>query len=220
MSKATAHKRARGRPRQLSPAEREALILDAAERLLVKNGFDAATMEGIAAEAGMSKRTLYEVFRDRAALVEACVRRIRLSLVRPLSREERALPLRRRLLRMFEPDARNVDLATPLAVLRAVIVEAQRRPEIGRAFLREGPETAYAEVAEELRRAVAAGEILLKDPDLAARMLCDMVFDNPIERLIDRTRAPRSAEEAETRLTLAVETFLAGCKVRPGPRSI
>lgn len=203
-------RRGRGRPREIAPAAREAAILDAAERLLVAGGLHATTMAAIAAEAGMSKRTVYTVFASRAELFEACIRRIRTSLIRPLEPEEHDLPLPERLARIFRPEARNADFRVPLAVLRAVIVEAPRHPDLGQAFLREGPHRGHAIVRDELARAAAAGAIAVADLDMAARMLCDMVFECPVERLIDPARAARAPAEADRRRDLAVGTFLRG----------
>ncbi|MDP3524882.1 MAG: helix-turn-helix domain-containing protein, partial [Hoeflea sp.] len=60
-----------GRPRQLDTTEREAIIIDAAEQVILSQGLGGASMAAIAQEAGMSKRTLYEVFESRAALFAA-----------------------------------------------------------------------------------------------------------------------------------------------------
>lgn len=64
-------KRGRGRPND--PTKREA-ILDAARELLLDQGPDIS-MEAIAAKACVSKATLYARFPDKAAIVEAVLRR-------------------------------------------------------------------------------------------------------------------------------------------------
>ena len=50
------------RPRRRRPAERPAQILDAAERVFNRRGYDRATTREIAAEAGVSEGTLYNYF--------------------------------------------------------------------------------------------------------------------------------------------------------------
>lgn len=202
--------RRRGRPPELSRAERERRILDATETLLVRDGLDRASMTAIARAAGMSKRTLYEVFADRSELFAACVRRLRGAFVRPLAAADRELPLAERLRRIFEPRDHAVDLSAPIGVLRAVILEAHRQPELGRAFLREGPADGRAIVQAELERAVARGEIRLADPALGATILFDMVYENPIDRLVDPSHPPRSMAEARRRLDTAIAIFLNG----------
>ena len=202
----------RGRPKELSTEERETAILDAAEVLLAGSGLKGASMAAIAKAAGMSKRTLYEVFPCRAALFEACIRRIRLSFVRPLDGRDRDRPLRERLLALFDPEARTADMTVALGILRTIIVEARNHPDLGQIFLREGPSFSRAIVRDELIRAQHAGEITLRDPGLSAAMLCDMVFENPLDRLIDSDRKPQSAEQAKDRLQIAIDTFLGGCR--------
>ena len=199
-----------GRPRLLCTEERERLILDAMERVLVSHGLHGASMAAIAREAGMSKRTVYQVFDNRAALFTACIRRIRLSFVRQLRQDETELPLRERLWRMLTPDMRLVLSDKPVAILRAVIAESQRSPDLAEAFLAEGPRAARRIVQEELNRSVASGEIPATDTNLAARILCDMVYENPVERLVTSDAGPQVPTDGEARLNLALDLFVRG----------
>lgn len=56
----------RGRPRD---PNRDAAITDAAIELLVRTGYDRLTMEGVAAEAGVGKATVYRRWAGKAELV-------------------------------------------------------------------------------------------------------------------------------------------------------
>jgi TetR/AcrR family transcriptional repressor of uid operon len=56
-------------------ADRGARILEAAERAFVRHGFHAATMQHVAAEAGMSPGNLYRYFRSKEAIVEGLCER-------------------------------------------------------------------------------------------------------------------------------------------------
>ncbi|MCE8471123.1 TetR/AcrR family transcriptional regulator [Rhodovulum sulfidophilum] len=47
----------------MTAAEREAVILDATEKVLLASGLAGTTMSAVAREAGMSKRTLYGIGR-------------------------------------------------------------------------------------------------------------------------------------------------------------
>lgn len=62
----------------LSPLKhsRSEKILDVGERLFSQQGFRATTMEGIAAEVGMSKVTVYGYFRDKECLFQAVASRL------------------------------------------------------------------------------------------------------------------------------------------------
>ena len=65
-----------GRPTAAGSAERDGRILDAAAELFLRDGFAAASIEGIAAAAGVSKRTFYARFPDKQAAFLAVVRRL------------------------------------------------------------------------------------------------------------------------------------------------
>lgn len=200
----------RGRPKQLTDAEREEMILDAMERVLVARGLKGASMAAIARAAGMSKRTLYEVFKSRDELFEACVRRIRASIVRPLSAEDVDRPVAERLHRILMPDARHAADETPVAVLRAVMAEAPAHPDLARRFMKEGPEEARRLIARELDRAVGRGEVDIADTELAADLLCGMAYVSPIDRLVAIDRPSPSPAEIDRRLTAAIRVFLHG----------
>lgn len=64
-------KRPRGRPKD---ASKRVALLDAARNLFLTDGPNVTTEE-VAAEAGVSKSTLYANFTDKSALIEAVLRR-------------------------------------------------------------------------------------------------------------------------------------------------
>ncbi len=210
-----------GRPARFSPQEREALILDALEAVIACHGLQGATVAAIAADAGMSKRTLYTLFPSRDAMFEAWVRRLREAVVRPLSEEERRLPLRDRLRRLLRSEAQEGCDARKLLVLRAVIAEAPRQPDLAAAFRRHGPEAARAVLRDELTRAAETGELHLPDPAAAAEPLFDMVHCGALDRLIDPAAPEDAPGAADRRLDLALDVFLHGSRLReretPGP---
>src|SRR5829696_7361042 len=64
-------------PDEPAPPERRTRILDAAERCFVRTGFHRATMQDIAAEAGMSAGNLYRYFPSKDAMVVGLAERDR-----------------------------------------------------------------------------------------------------------------------------------------------
>lgn len=199
-----------GRPQQLETAERESLILDAAERVIIANGLEGASMSAIAIEAGMSKRTLYEVFDNRARLFAAIVRRIRSSVTHMLDATERCLPLEQRLRLLLLPSIDKQPDSAPAAILRAVVAEAERQPELAKEFLEEGPRALRNLIREELDRAVAEGEIRVSDTATAADLLASMAFGDPLTHLIDPCAGKISPKERKKRLDTAIDVFLNG----------
>ena len=63
--------------RRLPPADRRALIVEAAGRQFGENGYDAARLDDIAAAAGVTKPILYRHFADKEALYLALLARHR-----------------------------------------------------------------------------------------------------------------------------------------------
>lgn len=201
-----------GRPQLYTREEREELILDAVGRVVADKGLQGASMAAIAREAGMSKRTLYAVCESRDALFESWVQRLRASFMRPLTEEERALPIEERLRRLLGRDVRDEAKDPRQTVLRSVIAEAPRHPELARTFYREGPEAAEQILAVELEIAMEKGEIVIDNAREAARMLMNMVHSTKLCQLLDPDAKPETAAERQARLKWAVRVFLYGVR--------
>src|SRR5262245_15778279 len=62
-----------GRPQKFSEAERRAQLIDVAEQAFLEMGYGAASMDDIASRAGMSKKTLYQLFDTKENLFGAVI---------------------------------------------------------------------------------------------------------------------------------------------------
>lgn len=203
----------RGRP-PLDAVTRESRILDALEQVISEAGLKGASMNAVARAAGMSKRTLYAHYDGRTALVEAWVRRVRSSLVRELPDDAGARPLAERLRLLLRREVQYAHSDRRLAALRAVIAEAPRNSELARTVYREGAAAAKSLIEAELSRALATGEIAGADPRTAAEILFDMVYQSPLDRLINPDARAPTAAEADRRLDTAIAIFLHGLASR------
>lgn len=186
------------------------MIIAAAERIIVAEGLAGASMAAIANEAGMSKRTLYEVFESRAALFAAIIRRVHKMLTRPLQDSELELPLAERLRLLLTPTDKKFADPLPLAILRAVITEAERQPDLVQEFLQEGPYAFARMVRLELERSVARGEIRINDTEAASRLMADMAHGSVLDHLLLPQSARLREEDYERRIALAIRVFLGG----------
>ncbi|WP_175566979.1 TetR/AcrR family transcriptional regulator [Rhodovulum sp. ES.010] len=194
----------------MAPEDREKVILDAAERVLMARGVRGPTMAAVACEAGMSKRTLYAVFDGRTALFSALIRRHRETFVAPLGPEQHALPLARRLRLLLAPERLASSGAAPLEVLRVALAEAPEHPELARSVLDEGPRAIRRLIRDELDHAVAMGEIALDDTGTAAALLQEMALPCPVERLLAPDGAPPDPAAFARRIDTAIAVFVAG----------
>ncbi|MBJ7332574.1 MAG: TetR/AcrR family transcriptional regulator [Solirubrobacteraceae bacterium] len=65
----------RARAPHLGPERRRPLVLDAALQVYLRTGFDGASMDAIAAEAGVTKPVLYDCYPNKRELFAALLRR-------------------------------------------------------------------------------------------------------------------------------------------------
>ena len=125
-----------------SPRKRRA-ILEAGTEVFLQNGYRGASMDEIAALAGVSKQTVYKHFSDKEALFTEIVIGAVDAVAGPVHDEVLRLEdsgdveadlrgLARRLLgRVMQPRI--------LRLRRLVIGEAGRFPDLGRTFYEQGP---------------------------------------------------------------------------------
>jgi AcrR family transcriptional regulator len=163
-----------GRPRSES---RRAAILAAAGELMLEGGLAAATMEAIAARAGVGKATIYKWWPSRGAVaLEGFMVRAADSWSLP---EGTSAP---EALRVLVASAVRLFAGTPAGqLMRSLAADAQSQPEIALALREQwfGPRRAVA--AEIIRKGVDNGE-LRADLDVAATL--DLVFAPVYYRLL------------------------------------
>ena len=189
-------------------ARRDA-ILDVAQDVFLEEGFAAASMSSIAARLGGSKGTLYNYFKSKDELFEAYVlRRCVLNLddiyvVRADGEGPREV-----LTRLGRAYVGRVLSDENLRHFRLIIAEAERSPEIGRAFYEAGPLKGAGRLARHIEEWAAAGKLSVDDPMRAAHQflaLCQNRYFK--ERLVSYT-PELTPQQIETEVTGAVETFL------------
>lgn len=148
---------------------KRAEIIDAAERLFLGEGYGATSMDRIAAEAGASKRTVYNHFAAKEDLFRAVVERLYTAL-----RDEAAAPVAGQTaaeaLGVFAR-AFVAHLTSPRlpALIRLVIAEGARFPEVTRIYFVTGKEPAVGRLSEWLAGEAAAGRLRIENPTLAAQ---------------------------------------------------
>jgi len=150
-------------------AEKWTRIMNGAGAVFAADGYEGASMAAIAAEAGVSKGTLYNYFPSKAALFTAFVReecRRKLAHVFDLAEPDGAPEAvlrsvgRRMLEVMISPVGQTI--------YRVVIAEATRFPELARAFFDAGPARAIGSLAEWLALQTERGQLRVPDPEFAA----------------------------------------------------
>ncbi|WP_217912937.1 TetR/AcrR family transcriptional regulator [Miltoncostaea marina] len=153
--------RRRGRPRSEAVGE---AILEAAARLLGERGYAALTMEGIAAEAGISKPTLYLRYGGKAEVVAAAFARLRMGAAPAPAGDLRAdLVAQLRHLR-------RVYATVGMSVLGVCLAEEEHEPDLI-AGLREG--------------SLEPGRRLMRDAMAAARERGEIAADADLDTAVE-----------------------------------
>lgn len=211
ISKVSVKKGPRNRRIAGADPDKRRQILDGALQVFTSRGFDAASMNDIAAAANVSKGTLYVYFEDKEHLFVALIQREREAQKRGAieALNEDSDPVRaltnfgRCIVRMI-----NGELA--VSAHRVVIGVAERMPDLGREFYENGPMLGSRLIARYLDRMVAEGKLAIDDTYLAAVQfldLCQSTLTRP--RLFNAVRAQPSDEEIQRVVGEAIAMFMA-----------
>lgn len=154
-----------------------AQVLDAAKRLFIDRGFGATSMDAIAARAGVSKATVYAHYPSKEALFAATARREceRVMVRMAIPEDVDNLPLKTALERIAGSFLKAGFGDENIALLRMVIAEAARLPELGEIFYECAPGLALAGVVGYMRQARDHGLIKTDDCELAATQFLGML---------------------------------------------
>lgn len=190
----------------VSPRER---ILAAARRIFLDGPPEHATMDAVAQEAGMSKKTIYREFKSQVELLGALL----LENVADMGAFPAPQPGDDIELELYGVLTRMVTHFTSprsMALARLMISEVRRYPELMNAakpkgFPRELLANWLASPAVRARHAI-------DDADDAAAMLFGMVMQDSGFRLIVDSHATMPPHQIETRARRAVQIFLRGVR--------
>ena len=184
----------------------------ARKALFLEKGYGCTTTEDIAVRCHISKQTLYRLFSDKAAIFAAVIDGHSRTMF-DLPCEDDNLPLGEALERMFNIDISAEAETERVAMLRLIVAESVRFPELGAIAKRNGCERLLQDLTDWLACQRARGLIATDDLDGAARMLTDMVFGSIITEAIGISEWPGAAKrQADIRRCIAV--FLNGVRPR------
>lgn len=198
-------------------------IIDAAGKRFLDSGYGATSMDTIAAEAGVSKRTVYAHFDNKEALFIAVIDRLCMELTGldpndgpadgyPVDRLFRKYASEDIVVALQEIGGRLLDLVLakePIRLFRIVVSEAERFPELGRLFFEHGPKRVLDQLTALIEAATADGRIAPSEParDIAWRFVCDVKDPHHLMMAIGVAQPPSPAEKARL-VDRAIRRFL------------
>ena len=137
--------------------------------VFLRLGYGSASMDLIAAEAGVSTQTIYNHFHSKDELFKAIITDMTATLVTPLSVRDAAASSPGRLLRSLGRDLLSLMLKpSSLALYRLIVAESARFPELGGDIYAVGAGRLIALLADYLSWETKNGRLAVTDPERAA----------------------------------------------------
>lgn len=164
--------------RQQNRLNRERAILDAALKVFAAQGYTGTTMDAVAAQAGVTKPTLYSYFPSKESLFQAMMlgkRDLMLDVFENPSQQGMVADL----LIFAWAYADTVMRPEMLSLARLIIGEVQRFPEIGRAYQASGPDHLLRGIMRYLDGQRRAGRLEFQDAELAAQDFWGLILSAP-----------------------------------------
>ncbi|WP_326811269.1 TetR/AcrR family transcriptional regulator [Streptomyces scopuliridis] len=196
--------------------EKRQAIERGARTVFGREGYTGASVDAIAAEAGVSTRTIYNHFTDK----EELFREVFLASAASVTADSTDL-----FARHFRHFGRAVDVEADLlalgrewvgqnskhpehfALVRQIITEGPRMPaDVIEEWQRVGPQTVRADLAERLRELADQGLFDIDDADAAARHLSLLIGGITLESFFGAVRL--SAAQVEKFVASGVWAFL------------
>ena len=204
-------RRGRGRPQARCDEETRALIFDAARSEFVAKGYAATNVDGVARHAGISTKTLYRLFPNKAALFEAMI----------TGRIDRFASL----VRLRACDGRDIKAALRAALLvcgelildgevmalqRLILADSETFPEIAETFYHKAIRRTERTLAAWLQAQSERGLIRIDDAEATAGMLLGMLVFQMQRAVLFGHAPPPDREQLERHAEAVAELFLRG----------
>ncbi|MBN7124479.1 TetR family transcriptional regulator [Erwinia billingiae] len=195
--------------------QKRADILNAATTVFLEQGYERASMEGVARTAECSKATLYNYFSSKESLLDAVVRAYGTNFLTRAaddihSQDSLHRPLSERLQRFGEGmlGAMTSDWKG-LQLYRMVIGEAGHSG-IGDIFYESGVRESMNALAALMEQHIEAGDLMPGRPDLRAKQFSALVKAEADELFLRHKMPVYTHQDIVAMVTSAVQVFLAG----------
>lgn len=205
-----------GRPKRGTEAERIDNLIAVATQVFVRDGYGGSSIDKVASEAGVSTRTIYERFKNKADLLGAVITRlVERDMAAILNPEEldrleprQALTVIGQAItgRACNPDA--------TALFRILAMEAQRFPEFAAKMRDNAKARLDNAVSGYLRGQIRRGTLRLADPDRAASLFLQMTCGELHECMLFGSETDLAKLDFRAHLDMVVDIFLNGCSPR------
>ncbi|SNR33867.1 TetR/AcrR family transcriptional regulator [Puniceibacterium sediminis] len=185
-------------------------VLNGAREIFMRDGFEGASVDDIARAAGVSKATLYSYFPDKKLLfMEVANTQCALQADEALHTIDMSQPPS-----IVLPQIGNSFLGFILSdmgqrIFRICVAEADRFPELGRAFYNSGPKKVHGAITDYIQAAADRGELRVSDCALAADQFAELCKSDIWPRLVFGISTSFTKAEKARVVDGAIATFMA-----------
>jgi len=195
-----------GRPKDLA---KRAAILQAAKALFAREGFAGVSMDRIAAEAGVSKLTVYSHFGDKESLFSESVRILCEDMLPDeFFKVQADGTLRGQLRHIAEGFFDLIVSDEAIRTHRIMVTPGQADQSLRRIFWEAGPKRTHDSFVAFLRTAVDEGHLEIDDLDCAAKQFFTLLKGELYSRMMCGVCDQPDADEVAAHLDATVEMFL------------
>ncbi len=201
-----------GRPTKQASELLTETIVEVATRLFCSASYESTSVDQIVAEARISKQTFYARFPSKEAVFAAVTRRGADDLLKPITTGSyKSKPTRTKLIEFGVQSLKRALAPQSLSLHRLIYAEAQRYPEMARAFHDNSFQRTSDILSEVFLGGIKVGEIRHGDPRFMARQYSRAVVDGPMHEAMMNGVAFGSDDELRAHVTSAVDLLLEGC---------
>lgn len=193
--------------REQNRLEKQNRILDAAIRVFAQSGYTGASMDEIAAQAEITKPTLYQYYPSKDELFVAMMSAPRDVMLMAFD----TAPGRDHVTQLVDfawSYADTVMRPDFLSLARLIIGEAHRFPQIGRDYQASGPDRVLRGLMSYMTDQRAAGHLEFEDAELAAQDFWGLVLSAPRNRALHEPDADISHKELARYVHNGLRVFL------------
>ncbi|HEY5972915.1 MAG TPA: TetR/AcrR family transcriptional regulator [Pseudoxanthomonas sp.] len=201
-----------GRPKDLG---KRASILEAAKRLFASEGLAGASMDQIAAAAGVSKLTVYSHFGDKEALFAAAVRaKCEEMLPDDLFQQQFKGPLRTQLKAIASGFFALISSDEAISTHRMMIAPGNANDPLRKLFWEAGPQRTHDAFAAFLQARVDARELDIADVGRASEQFFALLKGEMHVRMVSGLCDKPPRGDVSTHIEATVDMFLRAYAVR------
>lgn len=199
-----------GTPLEIKRGRKYDQVVAGARTVFLAEGFEGASVDLIAKEAGVSKATLYSYFPDKRMLfIEVAKEECARQADRALMVEDADQPVRDVLIMAATNMMAFLTSSFAQRIFRICVAETDRFPELGQEFYRSGPQLMEDRLSAYFVEAVKRGELRIDNVRLAAQQFDTLMKADVFVKMVFNVIETPDPEDMDRVIEGAVDTFLA-----------